>query len=178
MPLMSTPASSNADARPMLARDADGIFWMARYVSGLLHPDETDLGRYRGYTQTHAWSELYFPSYGWIGFDPTNSCVAGENYVKVAVGRDYRDVPPNKGLYRGAAKESINVEVKTAVLPSMPNDLFPEKIVPMGVATSNTAALPFPRFEGFQQEQSQQQQQQQQQTADRRDHQRMPFRKR
>jgi transglutaminase-like putative cysteine protease len=132
----------------------------ARYVSGLLHPDDTDVHRFRGYTQSHAWCEMYFPSYGWIGFDPTNSCVAGENYVKVAVGRDYRDVPPNKGLYRGAGKESILVSVKTEVLPSIPNDLFPEKIMPMGVATSNGAHLPFvrPAVGNYQQAQSQQQQ--------------------
>ena len=130
----------------------------ARYVSGLLHPDDTDVHRFRGYTQTHAWCELYFPSHGWIGFDPTNSCVAGENYVKVAVGRDYRDVPPNKGLYRGAAKEKILVEVKTSTLPTMPNDLFPEKIVPMGVATSNKATLPSSRLQGLQRQHSQQQQ--------------------
>ena len=43
----------------------------ARYVSGFLHPEA---GRFRGYTQTHAWCELYFPSRGWIGFDPANSC--------------------------------------------------------------------------------------------------------
>ncbi|MDB5327785.1 MAG: transglutaminase domain protein [Phycisphaerales bacterium] len=132
----------------------------ARYVSGLLHPDDTDISRFRGYTQTHAWCELYFPSYGWIGFDPTNSCVAGENYVKVAVGRDYRDVPPNKGLFRGAGKESILVSVKTEPLSVIPNDLFPEKIMPMGVATSNGAQLPFlpPSTGTYQQVQSQQQQ--------------------
>lgn len=131
----------------------------ARYVSGLLHPDDTDRERFRGYTQSHAWAELYFPSYGWIGFDPTNSCVAGENFVKVAVGRDYRDVPPNKGLYRGQAKESINVTVHTQKLEFIPADLFPEKIVPMGVASSNGVPLPFKRFEGHHQEHAQQQQQ-------------------
>ncbi|HEX8322602.1 MAG TPA: transglutaminase family protein [Tepidisphaeraceae bacterium] len=132
----------------------------ARYVSGLLHPDDTDVYRFRGYTQTHAWCELHFPSFGWIGFDPTNSCVAGENYVKVAVGRDYHDVPPNKGLFRGAGKESILVSVNTTPLTSIPNDLFPEKIMPMGVATSNGAQLPFLRQQqgGYQQAQSQQQQ--------------------
>ena len=103
----------------------------ARYVSGVLHPDDTDLDRFRGYTQSHAWCELYFPSQGWLGFDPTNSCIAGENYVKVAVGRDYRDVPPNKGLYRGAGRETIMVEVETFVLKDIPGDLFPERITPM-----------------------------------------------
>ena len=131
----------------------------ARYVSGMLHPDDSDFERFRGYTQTHAWCELHFPSTGWIGFDPTNSCIAGENFVKVAVGRDYRDVPPNKGMYRGQAKEAIKVEVRTDVLPSIPSDLFPERIVPMGVSAKNGVSLPFRRVEGHHQEHAQQQQQ-------------------
>ena len=156
----------------------------ARYVSGFLHPDDTDIERFRGYTQSHAWCELYFPSYGWIGFDPTNSCVAGENFVKVAVGRDYRDVPPNKGLYRGGAKESIEVSVKTEILEHIPRDLFPEKIMPMGVASGNGASLPFQRFEPLTQMQGQQQQisggykaqrQQQPQHCDRAEWRRVPF---
>ena len=65
----------------------------ARYVSGLVHPENTE---YRGFTQTHAWCELYFPTYGWIAFDPTNCCVVGPNFIQVAVGRDFRDVAPSK----------------------------------------------------------------------------------
>lgn len=137
----------------------------ARYVSGLLHPDDTDRERFRGYTQSHAWCELYFPSYGWIGFDPTNSCVAGENYVKVAVGRDYRDVPPNKGLYRGPAKESISVAVRTEALPTIPGDLFPERIIPLMPAAPVFGAIPQRRVEGHHQEHAQQQQQEKQMAA-------------
>ncbi|HEX8342551.1 MAG TPA: transglutaminase family protein [Tepidisphaeraceae bacterium] len=129
----------------------------ARYVSGLLHPDDTDRERFRGYTQSHAWCELYFPSEGWVGFDPTNSCIAGENFVKVAVGRDYRDVPPNKGMYRGAGKESINVAVETTVLETIPNDLFPEKIAPLVAAPPPVAMYVPPRVAGRQQEHAQQQ---------------------
>ncbi|MGN6725500.1 MAG: transglutaminase family protein [Tepidisphaeraceae bacterium] len=131
----------------------------ARYVSGMLHPDSSDIDRFRGYTQTHAWCELYFPSTGWVGFDPTNSCIAGENYVKVAVGRDYADVPPNKGLYRGQANETINVTVQSDVLSSIPAELFPERIVPMGVSATNGVSLPFRRSETHHQEHAQQQQQ-------------------
>ncbi len=131
----------------------------ARYVSGLLHPDDTDRERFRGYTQTHAWAELYFPSTGWIGFDPTNSCIAGENFVKVAVGRDYRDVPPNKGLYRGAGKESINVAVHTEALRTIPSDLFPEKIAPLAPTAPAPVTLPFRRIDAHNQEHAQQQQQ-------------------
>lgn len=131
----------------------------ARYVSGLLHPDTSNTERFRGYTQTHAWCELHFPSHGWVGFDPTNGCTTSENFVKVAVGRDYRDVPPNKGMYRGTAKESMIVNVRTDPLELIPSDLFPEKIMPLGVAPSNGAALPFRRFEGHHQEHAMQQQQ-------------------
>ncbi len=134
----------------------------ARYVSGLLHPDDSDLERFRGYTQTHAWAELYFPSHGWIGFDPTNSCIAGENFVKVGIGRDYRDVPPNKGLYRGTAKESITVNVRSDVLQSIPSDLFPEKISPLPTLASVKGPSPSRRIEGHNQEHAHQQQQQQQ----------------
>lgn len=133
----------------------------ARYVSGLLHPDDNDLDRLRGYTQTHAWCELYFPTEGWIGFDPTNGCLAGENFVKVAVGRDYRDVPPNKGIYRGSAKEEMNVMVTSTVLEDIPPDLFPEKISPMNVPLSSQADVTkrYVGDMGFHQEHQQQQQQ-------------------
>lgn len=97
----------------------------ARYVSGLLHPDAE---RFRGYTQTHAWCELLFPSAGWIGFDPANNCVVGPNFVKVALGRHFGDVPPNKGIYRGNAHETIDVRVKSEELPSVPAELAAERI--------------------------------------------------
>ncbi|MBC7785453.1 MAG: transglutaminase family protein [Burkholderiales bacterium] len=131
----------------------------ARYVSGLLHSDGSDSGRFRGHTQTHAWCEIYLPSTGWLGFDPTNNSVVGENYVKVAIGRDYRDVPPNKGLYRGAGKETIDVRVKTEILSTIPSDLFPEKIAPLTTAIPTGGLLPMRKVETHHQEHSQQQQQ-------------------
>jgi transglutaminase-like putative cysteine protease len=98
----------------------------ARYVSGLIHPDAQ---KYRGYTQTHAWCELRFPSLGeWVGFDATNHCVVGGNFVKVAVGRDFRDVAPNKGLYRGGAREAIDVAVVSEELKSIPTELAAERV--------------------------------------------------
>ena len=100
----------------------------ARYVSGLIHPQAE---RYRGFTQTHAWCELLFPSVGWVGFDAANFCVVGENFVKVAIGRDYRDVPPSKGVYRGKAKESIEVAVRSEELPAVPPELAAERFQPL-----------------------------------------------
>jgi transglutaminase-like putative cysteine protease len=106
----------------------------ARYVSGVLHPDAE---RYRGFTQTHAWCELLFPSAGWVGFDPTNNCMVGANFVKVAIGRDYRDVPPNKGRWQavGSVRESIDVQVHSEELDKMPAELAAERMQSIGVPT-------------------------------------------
>jgi transglutaminase-like putative cysteine protease len=76
-----------------------------RYVSGYLHrADATEL-------ETHAWVEAFVPGVGWVAFDPTHGTLATEQYVTVAVGRSYADVPPNRGVYRGDARESIAVSV-------------------------------------------------------------------
>jgi transglutaminase-like putative cysteine protease len=61
---------------------------------------------------------------GWIGFDPTNWSDTtqgriGEQHVAVAVGRDYRDVPPTRGVYRGATQETLTVDVKVEQLQAV-----------------------------------------------------------
>jgi transglutaminase-like putative cysteine protease len=130
----------------------------ARYVSGLVHPDTT---RFRGYTQTHAWVELLFPSTGWIGFDPTNQSIVGGNFVKVAIGRDYRDVSPNRGVYRGQAKETIEVTVHSDELVSVPQGLAAERVTPLSIALPPSVSTPLLRTRANQQQEHQQQQQQQ-----------------
>jgi len=129
----------------------------ARYVSGLVHPDKE---RFRGFTQTHAWCELYFPSAGWVGFDPTNNCIVGPNFVKVAIGRDYRDVPPNRGVYRGKASETIDVQVHSEELTNIPSELAAERVQPLTVSTFSPQ-FHIHREMGNQQVEVQQQQQQQ-----------------
>jgi transglutaminase-like putative cysteine protease len=104
----------------------------ARYVSGFLHPEGE---RYRGYTQTHAWCEFYFPSVGWVGFDPTNKCLTSAHFVRVAIGRDYRDVPPNRGMFKGVSKESMSVLVQSEQLPGVPGGLPAERIEGLGIRT-------------------------------------------
>jgi transglutaminase-like putative cysteine protease len=48
----------------------------------------------------------------WVGFDPTNRARAGESYVKIGHGRNYGDVPPIKGVYRGGPAElSVSVVI-------------------------------------------------------------------
>lgn len=83
-----------------------------RYVSGYIYCD--DENSLRGDAATHAWVEAYLPEHGWIGLDPTNNVLVNAHHIKVAVGRDYKDVPPLKGTYRGGGQ---TLEVKVAVKP-------------------------------------------------------------
>jgi transglutaminase-like putative cysteine protease len=87
----------------------------ARYCSGYIVPSDGTLSS-RGAGASHAWAEVFTPSHGWRGFDPTNNLLANERYVKVAIGRDYRDVPPTRGTFRGQAAEELDVEVKVRIL--------------------------------------------------------------
>jgi transglutaminase-like putative cysteine protease len=82
----------------------------ARYVSGYIHiPGEG--GVMEG--ASHAWAEAWIPGSGWVGFDATHPVRAGENHVRVAVGRDYRDAAPTRGVYVGMATGAMNVNVRT-----------------------------------------------------------------
>ena len=55
--------------------------------------------------------EAYLPSLGWVGFDPTNNIMAGERHIRAAVGRDYADVPPTRGTYKGGADSELSIAV-------------------------------------------------------------------
>lgn len=80
-----------------------------RYVSGYLyHKGSRDRSAANA---THAWVEAYLPSLGWIGFDPTNNIMAGERHIRAAVGRDYADVPPTRGTYKGGADSELSIAV-------------------------------------------------------------------
>lgn len=78
----------------------------ARYVSGYLAPSLTEPS---SVTQqaSHAWLEAWLPGLGWVGYDPTNRCRADERHIGMAVGRDYNDVPPLRGVYNAGGGRSI-----------------------------------------------------------------------
>lgn len=81
----------------------------ARYASGYIYTGEgNDLV---GSQASHAWCEIFLPEDGWIGFDPTNAVLADHRYIKIAIGRDYEDVAPIRGTYRGSADCKMEVEV-------------------------------------------------------------------
>jgi transglutaminase-like putative cysteine protease len=82
----------------------------ARYVSGYLFTDRKS-GDRSDPDATHAWVEVFLPSLRWIGLDPTNNIEAGERHIACAVGRDYADVPPSRGVYKGEAESELSVAV-------------------------------------------------------------------
>jgi transglutaminase-like putative cysteine protease len=103
----------------------------ARYVSGYIvqsgQSQSQQLGSMRqsqgsadeprrGGGASHAWAEAFTPTHGWRGFDPTNNLVASAHHVKMAIGRDYADVPPTRGTDRGGSEGKLSVDVATRVL--------------------------------------------------------------
>jgi transglutaminase-like putative cysteine protease len=80
-----------------------------RYVSGYFlnpgrKPDEIEA--------SHAWIEALVPGFGWAGYDPTHNRLADDRYIRVAGGRDYADIRPISGTYRGSATKELRVEVQ------------------------------------------------------------------
>ena len=88
-----------------------------RYVSGYLFHRTDDHDRSLP-DATHAWAEALLPGLGWVGFDPTNDLVAHDRHIRTAVGRDYADVPPTRGVFKGQARTESELTVSVKVAPS------------------------------------------------------------
>jgi transglutaminase-like putative cysteine protease len=126
----------------------------ARYVSGYLFTDRK-AGDRSDPDATHAWVEVFLPSLRWVGFDPTNNIEAGERHIACAVGRDYSDVPPSKGVFKGEAESELSVGVSVRRARAALSD-------PEFLRTSQAAAGRIQRrgpSSGLVQEQQRQQQQ-------------------
>jgi transglutaminase-like putative cysteine protease len=80
----------------------------SRYVSGYICPNKSGL---RGQAATHAWVEIYLPTQGWRGIDPTNNIWVTNNHVKLSVGKDFGDCSPVKGTFNGTTTSTLAVNV-------------------------------------------------------------------
>jgi len=95
----------------------------ARYVSGYLAPDSKGTTETLGSQASHAWLEAQLPGLGWTGFDPTNGCVVDERHIRVAIGRDYSDVSPLRGVYRsngGTQVMTVELHIEPQSEPTGP----------------------------------------------------------
>ena len=121
-----------------------------RYVSGYLFRDEEAHDRSTD-GATHAWAEAMIPGAGWVGFDPTNNLIASERHIRVAIGRDYADVPPTRGVYKGVSAVRSELAVAVRIGPVQPLQLI--DVVPFTPWMSRDASIPLRDADAEQQQQ-------------------------
>jgi transglutaminase-like putative cysteine protease len=85
----------------------------ARYVSGYIHLPKWGKS---AQTASHAWAEAWVQGRGWIGFDATHPLRTTPHHVRLAVGRDYTDAAPTRGVYVGSAGSTMTISVRTNVV--------------------------------------------------------------
>ena len=94
-----------------------GLGLPARYVSGYLYDSDKPADAIQA---SHAWTEVFVDGRGWLGLDPTHDRATGSLYTRVAIGRDYADAAPVRGIYQGDAKETLEVRVRMRAAEQMP----------------------------------------------------------
>ena len=133
----------------------------ARYVSGYLFRGREDHDRSTP-DASHAWVEVLLPHLGWIGFDPTTNLIAHHRHIRTAVGRDYADVPPTHGVFRGSAESELYVAVQVDAsdeAPALDRKMpIPEdwSVLVERAQQPPVAAIPFTDLQAMQQQQQQQ----------------------
>jgi transglutaminase-like putative cysteine protease len=118
---VSTPVAQAFVARHGVCQDfaqimicgLRGLGLPAAYVSGYLRTiPPPGQPRLEGADATHAWVSVWCgPDLGWIGVDPTNAILAGDDHLVLAVGRDYADVAPIDGVILASGAQTLKVEV-------------------------------------------------------------------
>lgn len=129
-----------------------------RYISGYIAPrtdSDEDPNRHHA---SHAWVEAFLPGLDWVGFDPTNEHFSADRHIMVAIGRDYSDVPPTKGIFKGGAESELKVQVQVRGIEAPVLQPFASASTPW--APSGDAMRPYNTLQGDLHHQQQQQQQQ------------------
>ena len=127
----------------------------ARYISGyLLTQPPAGQPRLVGADASHAWASVYLPGRngpgGWVDFDPTNGRQPGEDYVTLAIGRDYSDVSPMRGVLHGGARHTLHVGVTV-----QPNEERERELVAAQFRSSTQSQSQSSSSQGSSQSQSQ-----------------------
>jgi len=94
-----------------------GLGMPARYVSGYLYDSDQPAD---AILASHAWAEVFLDGRGWLGIDPTHNRVISSLYTRVALGRDYADAAPVRGIYQGETKETLEVRVRMRAVEQTP----------------------------------------------------------
>ena len=94
----------------------------ARYVSGYIHPGTTD------HAASHAWADVWLEGTGWVSFDITNTNFAASEHCRLAIGRDYLDACPVRGVRHGGGIEAMEVVVRIA-RPESSNGVYVQSII-------------------------------------------------
>lgn len=93
----------------------------ARYVSGYLCAGVAGQD-----AASHAWAEVFIDSLGWVGFDPSNGISPDPHYVRIAVGRDYVDAAPVRGIRQGGIAETLEVSVSVSQTSNQTQNQAPQ----------------------------------------------------
>ena len=116
---LSRAAGSCRDSGWLLVQLLRHLGLAARFVSGYLIQLKADVASLEGpsgpsadFTDLHAWTEVYVPGGGWVGFDSTNAICTTDAYARVAIGLDYLSAAPVRGTRYGGGKEILSVAVK------------------------------------------------------------------
>jgi transglutaminase-like putative cysteine protease len=160
---VDSPIDEALQARKGVCQDFAHIFLSlvrplgipARYVSGYLFHTAGSQDRSAD-GATHAWVEVLLPDLGWVGLDPTNNLIADDRHIRVAIGRDYADVPPTRGVFKGVSTVRSELNVSVAVGPaSLP---LSNELPPFTPWVTREAAVAVPDDSAQQLQQQQQQQ--------------------
>ena len=131
-----------------------------RYVSGYLfhRPESGQDGNGQKDRSlegaSHAWVEAFVPHLGWTAFDPTNNLIGGDRHIRVAIGRDYADVPPTRGVHKGEAHSELSVAVTVSPSDAPPPEMPAPSIT---IQSRRVSARANSRIAHEQQQQQQQQ---------------------
>ena len=116
------------DFAVLMMEAARSLGLAAHFVSGYIYvpPPENPAhpgGRRMGGGHTHAWSQVYLPSCGWVEFDPTNGIIGNSDLIRVATVRNPRQATPLWGSWEGEAGDYLGMTVEVDLTMEPERDL-------------------------------------------------------